>query len=52
MSDGYNNRFVLVYNLMTNDVRKACEIEGANYYKSKFRHIINPYLYRYLNFTI
>lgn len=52
MSDGHNNRFVLVYNLMTNNVRKACEIEGVNYYKSKFRHVVNPYLYRYLNFTI
>ena len=50
--DGKNNRIVLVYNLMTTDIRGVCKIEGINYFFAKFRNYLNPYLYKYLNFTI
>ena len=49
-SDGI--RRVLVYNLMTSNIKKVCEIEGVNFYFSQFKHLINPYLYRFFNFVI
>ncbi len=45
--DGKNNRLALVYNLMTSDIRKVCKLENKNFFITKFRHSINPYLYRY-----
>ena len=45
--DGNNNRIVLVYNLMTNNTKRVCEIEGLNYNFIKFRETINPYIYRF-----
>lgn len=45
-------RRVLVYNLMTSNIKKVCEIEGVNFYFSQFKHLINPYLYRFFNFVI
>ncbi len=45
--DGKNNRLALVYNLMTNDIRKVCKLENKSFFITKFRHSINPYLYRY-----
>ena len=50
--DKVSNRLALVYNLMTYDLKKACEIENINYYKYIFLNKINPYLLKYLKFTI
>ena len=50
--DKISNRLALVYNLMTNNLKKACEIENINYYKYIFLNKINPYLLKYLRFTI
>ena len=50
--DGKKNRIALVYNLMTNDVKKVCEIENKNYTITKIRYLINPYLLRLFKFTI
>ena len=50
--DGKTNRLVLVYNLMTTDVKAVCKIEGVNYYTSQFRNFFNPYFYRFFKFTI
>lgn len=47
-----SNRLALVYNLMTNNIKKVCEIEKKNYYNSLIRFKLNPYLYRFLKFTI
>lgn len=49
-SDGI--RRVLVYNLMTSNIKEVCKIEGINFYLSQFKHIINPYLHRFFNFVI
>ena len=45
--DEKNFRVVLVYNLMTNNLRKVAEVENKNYFLSKIRNIINPYIYKY-----
>ena len=45
--DGQNNRVVLVYNLMTKNTKKVCELDGLNYYTIKLREFINPYIYRF-----
>lgn len=45
-------RRVLIYNLMTSNVREVCKIEKINYLIVKLKHIINPYLYRYFKFVI
>ena len=45
-------RRVLIYNLMTYDVKKVCEIENVNHHIVKFKHLINPYLYRFFKFVI
>ena len=50
--DKISNRLALVYNLMTYDLKKACEIENINYYRYIFLNKINPYLLKYLKFTI
>ena len=50
--DGKNNRIVLVYNLMTKNIKKVYEVENKNYYFGKFRYWINPFLYRLFKFTI
>tara|TARA_B100001057_G_scaffold401108_1_gene412512 strand:+ start:224 stop:856 length:633 start_codon:yes stop_codon:yes gene_type:complete len=52
--DNGNNgiRRVLVYNLMTSDIKKVCKIENVNFYLSRFKYLVNPYLYRYFNFVI
>ncbi len=44
--DGQNNRFVLVYNLMTTNTKAVCKIEGINYNIVRLREFINPYIYR------
>ena len=50
--DGKSIRVALVYNLMTNDIKKVCNIENKNYFFTKIRHSINPYLYRFFKFVI
>lgn len=50
--DGISDRVALVYNLMTNNIKKVYEIEGKNYFFGNLRWKLNPYLYRYLNFYI
>ena len=50
--DGENNRVALVYNLMTNDIKKVCNIENKNYFLTRIRHSINPYIYRFFKFVI
>ena len=50
--DKNTNRLALVYNLMTYDIKKACETENINYYKTIIFDKINPFLLKYLKFTI
>ena len=45
--DGKDFRVALVYNLMTNDLKKVAEIENKNYLLSIIRNKINPYIFRY-----
>ena len=45
-------RRVLIYNLMTYDVKRVCEIERVNPIFVKFKHLVNPYLYRFFKFVI
>ena len=40
--DGISSRLVLVYNLMTTNIKKVCEVEKSNYLKTKTRFLINP----------
>ena len=50
--DGKSNRIALVYNLMTSRIKQVCRIEKKNYFVSKLRYKINPYLFRFFRFTI
>jgi len=50
--DGKSNRIVLTYTLMTTNIRGVCKVEGINYFLTIFRNFLNPYLYKYLKFTI
>ena len=50
--DMNSNRLALVYNLMTKNIKEVCKIEKKNYFSSMFRYKVNPYLYRFLKFTI
>lgn len=45
--DGINNRIVLVYNLMTNNTKEVCKLDGLNYNFIRIREFINPYVYRF-----
>ncbi len=51
-SDGKSNRLVLVYNLMTKDIKSVYKLENKNYLIGLIRSKINPYLHRYFNFII
>ena len=51
-SDGINDRLVLVYNLMTKDIKSVYKVENKSFIFGKIRSIINPYLHRYFNFII
>lgn len=44
--DGKSSRLTLVYNLMTKDIRRVCEIEEKNYFLSLIRFKLNPIFYR------
>lgn len=50
--DGVSKRVTLVYNLMTNDIKKVFAIEKKNNIYGKFRNFINPYLFRFFKRTI
>jgi len=50
--DRKSNRIALVYNLMTNNLKEVCRIEKKSYLVTRFRFLINPYLYRYFKFLI
>tara|TARA_B100000029_G_C17343251_1_gene876103 strand:+ start:56 stop:682 length:627 start_codon:yes stop_codon:yes gene_type:complete len=50
--DGKSNRIALVYNLMTNKIKKVYQIEKKNYLFSILRYKINPYLYRYFKIVL
>jgi hypothetical protein len=50
--DGKMNRFTIVYNLMTDNIKKVYFVEGKNSIIGRLRAIINPYLFKYFKFTI
>lgn len=50
--DGKANRIALVYNLMTTKIKEVYKIENKNYLFGRLRYWINPYLYKFLKFTI
>ena len=49
-----NDRVTLIFNLMTKEknFKKVLKIENKNYFISKLRYKLNPYLYRFFNYTI
>jgi hypothetical protein len=49
--DGVSSRLVLVYNLMTTNIKRVSEIENSNYFLTKTRYLINPVLYKYFKIT-
>jgi hypothetical protein len=49
--DGVSSRLVLVYNLMTTNIKRVSEIENSNYFLTKTRYLINPILYKYFKIT-
>ena len=53
-ADNANDRITLIFNLMTKkeNFKKVLEVEKKNYFISKFRHKVNPYLYRFFDYTI
>ena len=50
--DGNSDRGVLVYNLVSNNLKKIFEIENKNFLIGWFRNKINPYLNRFFKKTI
>ena len=50
--DGKSRRVTIVYNLMTNDIKKVFLAEKTNQFFGSFRAFINPYLFKYFKFTI
>ena len=53
-ADDANDRITLIFNLMTKEenFKKVLEVEKKNYLISKLRHKVNPYLYRFFDYTI
>ena len=45
-------RIVLVYNLMTTRIKQVYKIENKSFYLGILKAKLNPYIYKYLNFTI
>lgn len=45
-------RRVLIYNLMTRNIKEVCKIENINYSLVKFKYLINPHLYRFFKFVL
>ena len=50
--DGINNRLALVYNLNSNRIKEVYKVEKKNYFFGNLRYKINPYIFRFFNFTI
>ena len=50
--DGVSNRLALVYNLNSNRLKEVYKAEKKNYFYGNLRYKLNPYLYRFLKFTI
>ena len=50
--DGASNRLALVYNLNSNRLKEVYKAEKKNYFFGNLRYKLNPYLYRFLKFTI
>lgn len=45
--DKRNNRVVLVYNLMTRNLKSVYKVENKSFFLGKIRQKLNPYLHRY-----
>lgn len=50
--DGKSNRIVLVYNLMTKNIKGVLKAEKKSYFVSNLRYKLNPYIYKFFNKTI
>lgn len=51
-ADGKSNRIVLVYNLMTRNIKEVFRVEKKNYFLGNLRYRLNPYIYRFFKITI
>ena len=53
-ADSKNDRITLIFNLITKEknLKRVLEVENKNYLIGKLRYKINPYLYRFFNYTI
>ena len=50
--DGASNRLALVYNLNSNRLKEVYKAEKKNYFFGNLRYKLNPYLHKFLKFTI
>ena len=50
--DGKSNRIVLVYNLMTKNIKGVLKAEKKSYFVGNLRYKLNPYIYKFFNKTI
>jgi len=50
--DGISNRVTLVYNLNSYRLKEVYRVENKSYFFGNLRYKINPYIYKYLKFTI
>ena len=50
--DGKSNRVTIVYNLMTDDIKRVFAAEKTNSLLGKFRNFINPHLFKLFKITI
>tara|TARA_Y100000590_G_scaffold334328_1_gene380432 strand:+ start:4113 stop:4742 length:630 start_codon:yes stop_codon:yes gene_type:complete len=50
--DGKSNRVTIVYNLMTDDIKRVFAAEKTNSLLGKFRNFINPHLFKFFKITI
>ena len=50
--DGKSNRITIVYNLMTDDIKRVFAVEKTNSILGKFRNFINPHLFKLFKITI
>ncbi len=51
-ANGKSNRIVLVYNLMTRNIKEVFKAEKKNYFLGNLRYKLNPYIYRFFKITI
>ncbi len=50
--NNHTNRIVLVYNLMTKQIKKVYKLEGKSFFIGNLKSKINPFLYKYFGITI